>query len=153
MEFPIILYIPLSFSILSSHATSHQSKNGGNFTGIKTDTGKYELVWSDEFNYNGLPDSKKWSWDTDGSTGGWGNNKAQNYTKERIKNSEVKDGFLYINALKEDFEGKKYTSARLITKSKGDWLYGKVEIRTKLPEGRGMWPAIWMLTIDWKYGG
>jgi len=113
----------------------------------------YELVWSDEFTTDGLPDSRKWSYDTEGNAGGWGNNEAQFYTKASLKNSEVKNGFLYINAIKEDFGGKKYTSARLITKSKGDWLYGKVEVRAKLPEGRGMWPAIWMLPTKSPYGG
>jgi len=111
----------------------------------------YELVWSDEFNYNGLPDSTKWSYDIGGN--GWGNGEAQYYTGSRLKNSEVKDGYLYINALKEDFEGKKYTSARLVTRTKGDWLYGRVEVKAKLPEGIGMWPAIWMLPTDWTYGG
>ncbi len=114
---------------------------------------KYTLVWSDEFDYKGLPDSKKWSFDTSGNKSGWGNNEAQFYTSENLKNAEVKDGYLYINTLKEDHEGKKYTSARLVTKGKGDWLYGKVEVRAKLPEGRGMWPAIWMLPTEWKYGG
>ncbi|HZL09299.1 MAG TPA: glycoside hydrolase family 16 protein [Prolixibacteraceae bacterium] len=110
----------------------------------------YQLVWSDEFNTNGLPDESKWSYDVGGS--GWGNEEAQYYTNSRLENSEVKDGFLFINALKEDFEGKNYTSARLVTRTKGDWLYGKVEVRAKLPEGKGMWPAIWMLPTDWKYG-
>ena len=73
--------------------------------------------------------------------------------KDRIQNAEVKDGFLSITALKEDFQGKKYTSARLRTATKGDWLYGRLEVRAKLPDGRGMWPAIWMLSTDWKYGG
>jgi beta-glucanase (GH16 family) len=65
----------------------------------------------------------------------------------------VKDDFLYITARRESFGGKDYTSARLITKLKGDWLYGRVEVRAKLPDGRGMWPAIWMLPTDWAYGG
>ena len=82
-----------------------------------------------------------------------GNNEAQYYTSGKLKNSEVKDGLLYINATKETVGDKKYTSARLITKSKGDWLYGKVEVRAKLPDGKGMWPAIWMLPTDWIYGG
>jgi len=111
-----------------------------------------KLVWSDEFNYKGLPDNLKWSYDTVGNKTGWGNNEAQYYTKGQLKNSEVKDGFLYINALKENYKGHKYTSARLITKFKGDWLYGRVEVRAKLPDGRGMWPAIWMLPTDWAYG-
>ena len=114
---------------------------------------KYKLVWSDEFDYSGLPDARKWSFDVEGNASGWGNNEAQFYTKERIQNAEVKDGFLRITALKEDFEGKKYTSARLRTAAKGDWLYGRLEVRAKLPDGRGMWPAIWMLSTDWKYGG
>ena len=134
-------------------AKDNKSEPTGVKPGTGTTTGNYELVWSDEFDYNGLPDSKKWSYDTDGNANGWGNNEAQYYTSGQLKNSEVKDGYLYINAIKEDVEGKKYTSARLITKSKGDWLYGKVEVRAKLPEGRGMWPAIWMLSTDWTYGG
>lgn len=111
----------------------------------------YDLIWSDEFNYNGLPDKTKWSYDVGGN--GWGNSEAQYYTDSRIKNSEVKDGYLYINAIKEDFEGKKYTSARLVTRTKGDWLYGRIEVNAKLPQGVGMWPAIWMLPTDWAYGG
>jgi len=117
----------------------------------ETPSDDYQLVWSDEFNYNGLPDSSKWSYDVGG--GGWGNNEAEYYTKARLKNSEVKGGYLYINAIKEDFEGKKYTSARLVTQKKGDWLYGRIEVRAKLPDGTGMWPAIWMLPTDWIYGG
>lgn len=73
----------------------------------------YQLVWSDEFDYTGLPDSTKWSYDK--GAGGWGNDEAEYYTSSRLKNSEVRDGFLFINAIKEDFEGKKYTSARLVT--------------------------------------
>jgi len=115
--------------------------------------GKYKLVWSDEFDYTGLPDATKWSFDVDGNSDGWGNNEAQYYTKGRIQNAEVKGGFLTITALREEFQGKKYTSARLRSAKKGDWLYGRMEIRAKLPEGRGMWPAIWMLSTDWHYGG
>ncbi len=113
----------------------------------------YSLVWNDEFDYSGLPDSTKWSYDLRGNAYGWGNNEAQVYTKERIENAQVKGGFLTITAIKEDFQGKKYTSARLITKSKGDWLYGRIETKAKLPDGRGIWPAIWMLSTDGYYGG
>ncbi len=113
----------------------------------------YQLVWSDEFDKDGLPDASRWSYDTDGNANGWGNNEAQYYTSNRLSNAEVKGGNLYITAIKEDMGGKKYTSARLITKSKGDWLYGKVEVKAILPDGRGMWPAIWMLPTDWEYGG
>jgi beta-glucanase (GH16 family) len=118
---------------------------------VENPENQYELVWSDEFDYNGLPVNSKWSYDVGG--GGWGNNEVQYYTESRIQNSEVKDGFLFINALKEDFEGKQYTSARLVSRSKGDWLYGRFEISAKLPEGTGMWTAIWMLPTDREYGG
>lgn len=116
-------------------------------------TGEKVLVWSDEFNYSGLPDASKWNFDTDGNSSGWGNNELQYYTASRLKNAEVKDGFLYITAHKEDYEGFDYTSARLRTRGKGDWLYGRVEVKAKIPDGRGMWPAIWMLSTDWEYGG
>jgi len=121
--------------------------------GEKPGTGTKTLVCSDEFNNTGLPDPSKWSYDTDGNATGWGNNEKQYYTSGRLQNSEVKGGFLTINAIKEDFQGFKYTSARLITKAKGDWLYGRIEVKAKLPDGRGMWPAIWMLPTDWAYGG
>ena len=110
------------------------------------------LVWSDEFDYKGLPDENKWSYDTAGNSWKWGNNEAQYYTRARLKNSEVKDGNLYITAVKEDYKDSKFTSARLITKDKGDWKYGRFEIRAKLPSGRGMWPAIWMLPSGNSYG-
>jgi len=112
----------------------------------------YNLVWSDEFNYNGLPDTVKWSYDTEGNSHGWGNNELQHYTANRKENASVDDEYLYIKAVKEAWKGKDYTSARLISKNKGDWLYGRFEVRAKLPSGRGTWPAIWMLPTDWEYG-
>ena len=115
--------------------------------------GDYKLVWSDEFDYTGLPDSTRWSFDTAGNAHGWGNNEQQYYTAGRLENAEVKDGKLFITALREETNGKAYSSARLMSKGKGDWLYGKFKIRAKLPEGRGLWPAIWMLPSDWEYGG
>ena len=109
-----------------------------------------KLVWQDEFDYEGKPDANKWGYDTGG--GGWGNNEAQFYTN-RLENAFVKDGHLTIKAIKENYEGKEYTSARLVTKNKGDWKYGRFEIKARLPGGRGTWPAIWMLPTDWEYGG
>ena len=108
----------------------------------------YELVWSDEFDYEGRPDDTKWDYDTGAS--GWGNHELQYYT--RGDNAEVKDGILTLTARKEKKEGAEYTSTRLVSRGKGDWLYGKFEIRAKLPYGKGTWPAIWMLSTDWKYG-
>ncbi|MFM7838125.1 MAG: family 16 glycosylhydrolase, partial [Chitinophagaceae bacterium] len=102
-----------------------------------------KLVWSDEFDQEGLPDDTKWSYDVGGN--GWGNNELQYYTQHRLENARIEKGILHIVARKESWEGKPYTSARLVTKGKGDWQYGKVEVRAKLPKGRGTWPAIWML--------
>jgi len=104
---------------------------------------KWQLVWSDEFNYSGFPDSSKWNYDVGGN--GWGNHELEYYTNKRKENARVENGNLIIEARKETWEGKNYTSARLITKGKGDWQYGKIEVRAKLPRGRGTWPAIWML--------
>ncbi len=114
---------------------------------------KYKLVWQDEFDYTGLPDSTKWSYDTAGNKSGWGNHELEYYTYGRKENAWVDSGSLKIRAIRENYNGRNYTSARLVTRHKGDWLYGKVEVRAKLPTGRGTWPAIWMLPTDWEYGG
>jgi beta-glucanase (GH16 family)/glycerophosphoryl diester phosphodiesterase len=116
----------------------------------------WKLVWSDEFNNQGLPDSSKWSYDA--GTGcpnvcGWGNNELQYYTVADTANAIVKNGKLIITALKKKMEKNNYTSARLVSKNKGDWKYGRIEVKAKLPAGRGMWPAIWMLPTGWEYGG
>lgn len=111
----------------------------------------WNLVWSDEFDYTGLPNSQKWGYDVGG--GGYGNNELEYYTDGRIENASVANGVLTITARKESFGGNDYTSARMVTKNKGDWLYGRIEVAAKLPYGRGLWPAIWMLPTDWEYGG
>lgn len=116
---------------------------------------KRTLVWSDEFNYTGLPDSTKWNYDTGGH--GWGNNELQYYTAKRPENARVENGMLTIEARREDWQGRQYTSARLITRGKGDWQYGRIEVRARLPKGRGTWPAIWMLAstepLEWPDDG
>lgn len=129
------------------------SNKNSDYKNVKTPTGSWKLVWDEEFNDEGLPDSTKWSYDTQGNSTGWGNNESQYYTEADSSNAWVKDGVLTITAKKHSIEGKKYTSARLITKGKGDWLYGRFEIRAKLPTGNGTWPAIWMLSTDNEYGG
>ena len=106
--------------------------------------------WSDEFNYTGLPDATKWDYDIGGS--GWGNNELQYYTNT-INNAKVADGKLTITARKETMGGREYTSARMVTRKKADFLYGRFEIKAKLPAGKGTWPAIWMLPTDYVYGG
>ncbi|GAB1418088.1 hypothetical protein MASR2M12_08530 [Bacteroidales bacterium] len=109
-----------------------------------------EPSWADEFDYQGVPEPLKWSYDLGGH--GWGNNELQYYTN-RAENAFVDKGVLSITARKENFEQKQYTSTRLVSKNKGDILYGRVEVRAKIPAGRGTWPAIWMLPTDWEYGG
>jgi beta-glucanase (GH16 family) len=110
-----------------------------------------KLVWSDEFDYTGIPDTTKWNYDLGGNNG-WGNNELQVYTR-LPQNVRVDQGNLIIEAHHDSIEGKAYSSARIVSKGKGDWLYGKIEVRAKLPYGRGTWPAIWMLPTDWEYGG
>jgi beta-glucanase (GH16 family) len=109
----------------------------------------WKLVWNDEFNGTAV-DPAKWEYEVNGDGGG--NNELQYYTA-RTENSFVQDGKLTIRAQKESYLGKQYTSARMRTRNKGDWKYGHFEVRAKVPYGRGMWPAIWMLPTDWEYGG
>lgn len=106
-------------------------------------------AWQDEFDGDGRPDPARWSYDLGGD--GWGNNELQFYT-DSVDNAYQRDGVLHIVAKKQAREGRAYTSARLVSKHKGDVLYGRIEARAKLPSGRGTWPAIWMLPTDWAYG-
>ena len=110
---------------------------------------EYELVWFDEFDYVGLPDPTKWYFEEGGS--GWGNNEVQYYTVNDTDNAYVANGVLTITAIKEEYGSRDYTSVRLNSKGGGSFLYSKIEIRAKLPEGRGTWPAIWMLPTNWEY--
>ena len=105
-----------------------------------------ELVWADEFDADGAPDSAKWDYSTGGN--GWGNAELQFYTDKR-ENSFVKKGNLVIDA---KLVNGLWTSARLKTHYKGDWQYGCVEIRARLPSGVGTWPAFWMLPSYASYG-
>ncbi|WP_394229044.1 family 16 glycosylhydrolase [Shewanella colwelliana] len=109
----------------------------------------WEMVWSDEFSGSTI-DTAKWTHEID--CAGGGNQEAQCYT-DAPENSWIEDGVLNIAALKAA-EGaeKPYTSARLSTKGKADFLYGRIEMRAKLPVGQGSWPAFWMLPTDNVYG-
>lgn len=112
------------------------------------------LVWSDEFDTSGLPDPARWGYDTARNAAGWYNNELQYYAAGRQENSRVEGGQLILTAQKEDLSalgladwgGQAYSSARLITRGKGDWREGFIEVRAKLPCGRGTWPAIWTLS-------
>lgn len=132
--------------------------NTGNRTqqNLAAESNGYHLVWSDEFEYNGLPDSAKWSYDVgDGCPDlcGWGNNELQYYAERRLPNSRVEDGKLIIEARRDSLGDREYSSARLLTRGKAAWRYGRIAIKAKLPSGRGTWPAIWMLPEDREYGG
>ena len=109
------------------------------------DTRTWNLVWEDDFDYEGAPDASKWSYNV------WParkvNDEDQAYT-DRLKNVRVEDGRLVIEAHKEPYDNAEYTSGRLHTEGKGDVLYGRVEVRAKLPAGQGTWAAIWMLPSD-----
>lgn len=118
-----------------------------------TGGGAPTLVFSDEFNTNGAPDPTKWGYETGTGSGGWGNNELQYYTS-RPENAIVQGGVLKIMALKENYMGSAYTSARLLTKGKYSFKYGRIEVRAKFPTGVGTWPAAWMLgdnigTVGW----
>lgn len=124
---------------------------------------EWELVFSDEFDYAGLPDPNRWDYEV----GFIRNQESQYYTKARKENARVEDGMLIIEAIKEKFpnpaynpgsrarrpEFAEYTSASLITLGKASWRYGRVEVRAKLPTGRGTWPAIWMLGTNMRQVG
>ena len=121
-------------------------------TSVKADDEAWKLVWSDEFNDQQLDYSK---WGIEVNAFGGGNNELQLYT-DRAKNVRVGNGHLVIEAHKDDPNilgvGRGYSSGRLRTKHRGDWKYGRFEIRAKMPKGKGMWPAVWMLPTDEKYG-
>ncbi len=122
----------------------------------------YKLVWSEEFNYTGKPDPTKWTYDY-----GFIANQEKQYYTDSLNNARVEDGVLIIEAIKEKVANKdfknpalksswaeyktkidsaKYSSARIKTEDLAQWKYGRIEARAKLPKGRGMWPAIWMLS-------
>ena len=109
-----------------------------------------DLIWSDEFDYNGKLDSNKWSYEVRNQ---WYNEESQ-ATTDRLENVRVENGLLKITAKKENYGGKSYTSGRVRTFQKLDFTYGRVDIRAKMPSKAGTWPALWMLgsnyqSIDW----
>ena len=124
-----------SLSILSCQSQVPQKLDGKN------------LVWHDEFDKGSTPDLTKWKYDTGGH--GFGNNELQYYTTSP-KNARIEEGNLILQAHKENYQSNHYTSAKLQTKGLHSWKYATVEVRAKLPKGRGTWPAIWMMSENMK---
>lgn len=142
MKTSLSLYFILLFFVTSSQLPINTTEE---------DSKKATLVWADEFDKNGLPDSQSWSYDV--GDGGWGNNELEFYTEKNPENARVENGHLIIEARADDSKPKGYTSARLVTKNKAAWKYGYIEVKAKLPSGKGTWPAIWMLPEEDLYGG
>lgn len=127
---------------------------------VRAEAAAWRLVWSDEFDYQGLPDPAKWSYEE----GFVRNREAQFYTRARRENARVEGGHLVIEARRERIEtpdydaaaprapfdrpGADYSSASLTTLGKAAWTYGRFEIRARLPHGLGIWPAAWMMGVS-----
>ncbi len=109
----------------------------------------WDLIWSDEFEGTAL-DENFWTYEIGNGTWGWGNNELQYYRRD---NTSIVDGHLVIEAKEEEFGGFNYTSSRLITRDKFEFQYGRVDIRAALPEGQGLWPALWMLGANFPQVG
>ena len=103
----------------------------------------WQPVWCDEFDTDGLPNPENWGYDTGGD--GWGNNELQFYTQEDLDNAFIEDGILNIKAIKETHQDNDYTSARLVSKFRGDWEYARIQVRAKMPSGATLpstpWPS------------
>ena len=128
----------------AGNATITLATNVGSVTAIvavEHTWGAYHLVWSDEFDGSALDES---NWTPQIGGNGWGNQEAQYYTN-RPENLRVEDGCLVIEARKEQYEANEYTSARIYSKGKREFTYGKLEARISLPSGGGLWPAFWTL--------
>ena len=150
----------LSFTTLGQQVDM-PTKDSPELNKLAREQGQWQLVWSDEFNGKKI-DLTKWGFEV--NCHGGGNHEQQCYTDDP-SNAFLAEGMLNIVAKRETHTGPAengdtentatlpYTSARLRTMNKGDWQYGRFEIRAKLPQGQGSWPAIWMLPTDWVYGG
>jgi beta-glucanase (GH16 family) len=138
------LFILIAFLFVANQGFSAEK----NSVKSKVKPVKWVLEWEDQFNKDGLPDPAIWSYEV----GKIRNNETQYYTEGRLENARVENGLLVIEARNDNWEGKGVTSASIHTSGKKSILYRKVEVRAKVPAGRGSWPAIWMLG-DVKNGG
>ena len=124
-------------------SSSETASSSSEATSIASSSSESTYLWHDEFDDDAL-NTDKWTFEIGTGASGWGNNEWEYYTN-RKENAYVQDGILHIRANKEDYEGSKYTSARIITKDKFSFTYGTVEARIALPVGKGIWPAFWLL--------
>lgn len=159
LQFTVVLSNPKSCSIGTSSAigtiitqdgTSLPTDNTGYTT--PTSHAGYSLAWSDEFSSTSL-DLSSWNQEIGNGASGWGNNELEYYTND-LKNTFVSNGNLIIEARKENISGYGYSSGRMTTKGKQEFKFGRIDIRAKLPIGKGIWPALWMLganisTVGW----
>lgn len=132
----LLLLLVMMLTVLSCNTDETQTVT--NFT---------KLTMADEFDVDGAPNTGIWNFDIGTGQNGWGNNELQYYTS-RPENVTVQNGVLIITAREEQFEGSSYTSARLLTKGKFEQQYGRWEARIRLPFGKGIWPAFWLLGDD-----
>lgn len=155
---PLILFFSLIISgcapqvLNTTHATETTVPSPTPVFTATANPDSWELVWAEEFDQpdGSVPDPAKWNYQQGGA--GWGNGELQHYTNAP-ENAFIKDGLLLVMAKQEYMMGRDYTSARLTTQFKGDWKFGRVEIRAKLPNTQGIWPAFWMLPTRARYGG
>lgn len=136
------------FAFVLSIVSCAETSGGSASATSSADSANYKLVWADEFDGNAV-DTTAWNFETGGH--GWGNHEQEYY---QPANATVSDGNLIITGKEEDVQNSHYTSSRMTTKGKHEFLYGKIEARIKIPVGQGFWPAFWMLganidTIDW----
>ncbi len=129
------------FTIVAENGTELSTSDIGYFS-TSTYPNK-QLIWSDEFDGNTLNDNF-WNYEIGNGVGGWGNNELEYYTNN-TKNIFISNGNLIIEARKEQILGYPYSSARITTKNKKEFTFGRIDIRAKLPKGKGVWPALWML--------
>ena len=151
----LLLLLLISCGGSTSDVNDSTLSNSGNYNNSSTNptstnptqsyTFKNELVWSDEFDQDGPVSQDKWNVETiPPNNGSWWNGELQFYT-DKEDNIRVEEGLLKITAKYESYEGKNYTSARINTQDKFEFTYGRVEMRAKLPNWEGMWPAFWLL--------
>ena len=146
------LFINAIFLLLLASCASSEEGDNENLVPVEqgqsiTEADKVGLVWSEEFEGNNL-DNSTWTYDLgDGSAfgiPGWGNQEVQTYTASS-KNLKIANGFLTITALKENVDGKSYTSARIKSQNKFSFKHGQLKVRAKFPQSKGTWPAIWLM--------